>query len=654
MENTAINPKNMNLSVEPGDNFYEYANGNWLKKNPIPAKNSRYGSFDILSENNVKKLKKIFKEAAKNVKTSKDANIKKIGNFYLEGMNTKKIDKKGIKPIVKYLDEIEKIKTTNELINKIAHFHTLNINPLFHVFADQDEKNSEFVILQLMQGGLGLPDRDYYLDNKDEQSRKIRLEYLKHVSKMLKLIGISKVNAKNFASIILDIETQLAEISMDKVERRDPDFTYNKMKLVDLKKQSANFNWDLYFKTIGVKDLKELNNNQPDFFKGISKLLKSIKIDDWKIYLKWNLINKTASYLNAKIEKEHFKFYGTILSGTKKMKPRWERVINASNNAMGEAIGQLYVEKHFPPQAKIKMTELVSNLKKTFKHRIGKLTWMNEETKKKAIEKLEVMNFKIGYPDKWMSYKNLVVSDESYVSNYLNANNFNFKYEMSKVNKPVDKGEWHMYPQTVNAYFNPTMNEIVFPAAILQPPFFYIDGDAAVNYGAIGMVIAHEMTHGFDDQGRKYNKNGNLDDWWTSDDAKKFAKYTNILIKQFDNYFINDNLHVNGNLTLGENISDLGGVSISLDALNNEIKNKKINKIYGYTQTQRFFLSYAQIWRQNIRKEELIKQVKNDPHSPAIARVNCIVANVDEFYDAFKIKQKNKCFIPNEKRAKIW
>ncbi|MDD5571717.1 MAG: M13 family metallopeptidase [Bacteroidales bacterium] len=652
MKAKAIDSKNFDLSVKPSENFFQYANGGWLKNNPMPANYSRYGSFDILQKENLDKLKKIFDDVSKKAKEFNKGSIYKIGAFYNIGMDTIKINKDGINPLKGEFDKINNIKTVSDLQKEIAYLHTIRINALFNVYSDQDEKNSKMVILQLAQGGLGLGDRDYY-SAKDEHSKNMRKEYLVHVAKMFVLLGKKDKEAKADANTIMQIETKLADVSMNKIDRRDPDKTYNKKTFDELKKLAPSFDWNTYFTIIGLKPAGSLNVNQPKFFEGISKLITSISIDDWKTYLAWNLIRRTSSYLSSDFEKENFRFYATIFSGTKEMKPRWERVINASNNAMGEEIGKLFVKEYFPPKAKERMITMVKNLKVSYKTRIKNLDWMGEDTKKKAIEKLEAMNFKIGYPDEWIDYKNLEVKTDAYVLNFLRANNFNFKREMSKVNKPVDRKEWGMLPQTVNAYFNGTMNEIVFPAAILQPPFFFLDGDDAVNYGAIGAIIGHEITHGFDDQGRKYNKEGNLEDWWTKEDAKNFVKAADTIVKQFNDFKVTDTMHINGKLTLGENISDLGGLTVAYYALQNQKKGKS-PEIDGLTPEQRFFLSYAQIWRQHMRIEELIKRIKEDPHSPGIARVNATVINMPEFYEAFNIKPTDKGYRPPEKRAKIW
>jgi putative endopeptidase len=406
---------------------------------------------------------------------------------------------------------------------------------------------------------------------------------------------------------------------------------------------------------IGVDDPGGLNICQPEFISGISNLLKEFSIDDWKMYLRWNLINSLASYLSSDLVNQNFKFYGTVLSGSEKIKPRWKRVVGTVSNSLGEAVGKLFVENYFPPEAKKKMLKLVANLKESLKERIKQLDWMGSDTKKKALVKLSTMNVKIGYPDKWIDYSSLDISPDSYIKNVLSAREFDFKKEAAKIGKPVDRDEWHMFPQTVNAYYSPTMNEVVFPAAILQPPFFFLNADDAVNYGAIGAVIGHEMTHGFDDQGRQYDKNGNLKCWWSEEDSANFVKQTKPLVDQYCSYVVIDTFKLNGRMTLGENIADLGGVTVSFKALQKVLNDKqKQEKIDGFTPAQRFFLSYAQVWRQNIRKEELLKRLKTDVHSPARYRVNGVVPNVQAFYEAFNIKPCNKLYQQESKRARIW
>ena len=649
-----INSANLDVTVKPGDNFYQYANGGWLKNNPIPADKSRFGAFEELEETNSSQLRGIMDEASADKNAKPGSIIQKIGDFYSSGMDTAKIEKDGIKAIQAELDQIDAIKTIADFQKQIALNHSKGLPGLFYFFAAQDEKNSENMIAQLYQGGLGLPDRDYYVSD-DNRSKEIRAEYQKHLVRSFELIGQPNADAVKSAEIVLKIETDLAKVSSTRLALRDPVSNYNKNNLAGLKKIAPKLDWDLYFSNLGLLHTKDINVGQPKFITEMAKMTTTVPIEQWKIYLKWNLVRSASSSLSSAFEKEHFAFYGTVLSGIKEMKPRWKRVVDETSSSLGEAVGQLYVEKFFPPKAKERMVKLVSNLKAALKERIQNLTWMSEATKKEAEIKLEKINVKVGYPDKWIDYTNLTVSKDSYFVNVMNANHFAFKRDLDKIGKPVDRTEWGMTPQTVNAYYSPNMNEIVFPAGILQPPFFYIDGDDAVNYGAIGVVIGHEMTHGFDDQGRMYDKDGNLRDWWTKADATNFKNQTKVLIDQFSNFKVLNSLTVDGKLTIGENIADLGGVNVSYTALQKALQGKDMNeKIDGFTLSQRFFLSYAQVWRNNIRDKELMRRLKEDVHSPGIARVNGIVYNIPAFYSAFNIQPTDKQFKPVEKRANIW
>lgn len=650
----AIDLSNMDLAVDPGNDFYKYANGNWIKKNPVPEEYSRYSVFEVLQEKNYKDLKAILEDASKNTGTEKKTNEKKIGDFYSSGMDSAKINLEGITPLKDEFIKISAVKTKDDLTKEIAHLHTIGIYPLFYISAAQDEKNSAMVIAQLQQGGLGLPDRDYYIGD-DARSKEISNEYKKYVTNVFVLMKDDKKTAQRNAATILRLETKLAKASWTRLELRDPKNGYNKMSLEELQEKAPDVNWEEYFSGIGLKDPGDVNIGQPSFFVKMSGIFRDEKLSAWKIYLRWNLINNMASYLSSDFEKAYFDFYSKTLSGKTKMQPRWKRVLDAANSAMGEAIGQLYVKKYFPPEAKTAMIELVGNLRTSLHERISALTWMSDSTKKKALDKLDAMNVKIGYPEKWRDYTLLDIGTDSYVKNILNAEKFNFKFMMNKVNKPVDKKEWHMTPQTVNAYYSANLNETVFPAAILHPPFFNLDADNAVNYGAIGAVIGHEMTHGFDDEGRQYDKSGNLTDWWIDKDTVSFNKVTAILIEQYNAYKILDSLHIDGKLTLGENIADVGGVTIALNALKKVVQETNDTaKIDGFTPLQRFFISYASVWRMSIRDKDLMRKLKEDVHSPGMARVNAVVRNIHEFYEAFAVLEKDTLFLIPEKRAKIW
>ncbi|MFZ4398409.1 MAG: M13 family metallopeptidase [Bacteroidales bacterium] len=653
MEEAAINKANMDTTISPGDDFYLYANGVWMKNNPIPADNSRWGAFETLMEENYKQLQTIMDEAA----ASKDAKAgsvqQKIGDFFATGMDTVKLEKEGIKTIQLELDKITAIKTTMDVQNHIAYMQASGMSTLFYFYASQDEKNSNAIIANFYQGGLGLADRDYYLSTED-RSIEIRGEYVKHIAKMFQLTGESKEQSAKIADQIMQLETQLAKVSSTRLELRDPIANYNKKNLDGLKKIAPQYNWLSYFQTLGLPKTDEINVGQPKFIAEMAKMTTKISVDQWKTYFKWNLIRTAAPYLSDAFVKENFAFNGTVLRGITEMKPRWKRVMNETSDALGEAVGQLYVEKYFPAKAKQRMIELCGNLKAALKDRIQNLKWMSEVTKKEAILKLEKINVKVGYPDKWIDYSNLNIAKNSYFENVSNASRFTFAREMSKIGKPVDRAEWGMTPQTINAYYSPNMNEIVFPAGILQPPFFFMNADDAVNYGAIGAIIGHEMTHGFDDQGRQYDKEGNLRDWWIKEDAVNFEKQTKVLIDQYNNFKILDSLHVDGNLTIGENIADMGGVTVAYAALQKAMQGKDNKAIDGFTPEQRFFLSYAQVWRGNIRDKELMSRLKEDVHSPAVARVNAIVYNIPEFYKAFPVLPTDKRFKPETDRAVIW
>ncbi|MEI6121985.1 MAG: M13 family metallopeptidase [Bacteroidota bacterium] len=650
----AIAIANLDTTVKPGDDFFRYANGNWLKNNPIPAEYSIYGSFEVLKEENNKQLRSIMEDAVAD-KNLKAGSIKqKIADFYSSGMDSAAIEKTGMKAIQPELDKIDALKTTDDLIQLLAYFHTSGLSPMFNFFSGQDDKNSNQIIAQLYQGGLGLPDRDYYL-SKDKRSQEIRAEYVKHIGNTFELAGIANAQAAKDAEIIMKIETELATVSSTRLELRDPIKNYNMTDLKGLEKIAPKFAWESYFAALGLKATNQINVGQPAFFTGMAKVVKTLPMADWKLYLKWQVLHEASPYLSDAFVKEQFNFYSGVLSGIKEMKPRWKRVLNTTSYSLGEAVGQLYVEKYFPPAAKQRITELVANLKAALKTRIEKLSWMGAATKKEALEKLAKINIKVGYPDKWIDYAALTITKDSYYQNIIAASRFQFTRDLNKIGKPVDRTEWSMTPQTVNAYYSPNMNEIVFPAAILQPPFFFMDGDDAVNYGAIGVVIGHEMTHGFDDQGRLYDKDGNLRDWWTKQDADNFTKQTLVLIDQFNAYKMLDSLHVDGKLTIGENIADMGGLTVAYVALQKVMEGKdKSTKIDGFTPDQRFFLAYAQVWRGNTRDKELMRRLKEDVHSPKEARVNGQVYNIPEFYKAFNIQATDKRYKPENQRPVIW
>ena len=648
----AIDPQNMDLLTEPGTNFFQYANGGWMKNNPIPADKGRYGIFDELRESN----DRIIQELINNLSAAEHPEgsvSQKIGDFYATGMDTVKIEGQGLSPLMGYFQQIDALSSKGDIEEAIATMHTFGIYPLFILFGGVDAKNSKMFIAQIYQGGLGMSDRDYYL-NDDPRSIEIRKAYKLHLKNMFELLGDVESQAWQNAKTVMNIEVCLAEASNTRLENRNPENTYNKVNIDELSRMVPEINWKKYFDGIGLSDPGEININQPDFLKEVNELIRTIPVDNWKTYLRWNLINATANYLNENFVNEHFAFYGKTLQGIEINEPRWIRVIKSTNGALGEAIGQLFVKEYFPPEAKERMLHLVENIEVSLGTRIQKLDWMSDITKENALEKLAAINVKIGYPDKWRSYEGLIVEKNTYVQNVLNANKFNFDYSRNKMNKPVDPNDWGMTPQTVNATYSPNRNEILFPAGILQPPFFYTDADDAVNYGAIGVVIAHEMTHGFDDQGRKYDKDGNLNDWWTEEDVKRFKERTDVLVKQFDSFIVLDTVHANGQLTLGENIADLGGLTVSFDAFASSIMGQELPDIDGFTPEQRFYLAYAQLWTQNIRDKEILRRTKEDVHSLGKFRVNGPLRNISSFHAVFNIKQGDAMFLTKEKQAKIW
>ncbi len=650
----AIDPQNMDLTVKPGDDFYQYANGNWIKNHPIPDEYSRYGAFEYLIEENYIKVKDVLTSAAANKDAAEGSLEQKIGDFYSTAMDTVAIEKAGISPLKADLERIQAIKTPQDIIKQMAYMQTHQMYAPFVTAAFQDAKNTEMVIIQIMQGGLGLPDRDYYTE-KDGRSQEIRKEYLIHLKKMFILAGDDEAAAQKAADDVMAFETRLAEASMKLIDRRDPNKTYNKMDLEQLKKYTGKFDWDLYFDSIDMNNPGGMNIRQTGFIKEMAKMVYDTPVDNWKTYFRWHLLDQNSGYLSDDFVNQNFDFFGRVLSGTKALQPRWKRMLQTTSGEMGEAVGQLYVQKYFPPEAKSRMVELVENLKYALGERIKTLDWMSDETKVKALAKLDKMGYKIGYPDKWTDYSTLEIKDDSFFANTMRTRHFNFQYEMNKAGKPVDRTEWHMSPQTVNAYYSPTMNEVVFPAAILQPPFFDMAADDAVNYGAIGLVIGHEMTHGFDDKGRQYDLNGNINDWWTEKDGERFKERSQILVDQFNNMTVFDSLHVDGKLTLGENIADLGGLNVSYTAYLKSLEGKETPApIDGLTDKQRFFIGYAQLWRQTIRDKELMRRLKEDVHSPGNFRVNGPLTNMPEFYAAFDVQPGNPMYRKAEDRAKIW
>jgi putative endopeptidase len=649
----SIDLKDLDLSSKPQVDFYQYANGGWMKANVLPEEYARYGSFDKLQEDNNKRLHDMI-EALANSKNSSGVVAQKIGDFYASGMDTIQIEKEGINLIKPLLENINNAKNIKDIQKLIAEFHKIGINPLFQFYGEPDSKNSEMMIAVLYQGGLGLSDRDYYL-SADKRSVEIRTAYVEHLKKVFGLLGNSPTETVAKASRIMDLETKLADASFSRLEERDPEKNYNKKSFGDVVKLFSSFDLGSYFSNLGITNPTEINVAQIKFFTALNSLLPQVTMDTWKDYLTWNVLQNTSNYLSSDFVNVHFEFYGKFISGQAKIKPRWKRVLASTSNTLGEAVGQMFVEKYFPPEAKQRMLKLVENLRSSLGERIKQLEWMGDSTKQKALEKLAAIRVKIGYPDKWRDYNALKIKRNSYVTNVLAGNAFDNQYHWNKIGKPVDKTEWDMTPQTVNAYYSPNLNEICFPAGILQPPFFFMNADDAVNYGAIGVVIGHEISHGFDDQGRLFDKNGNLTTWWTNEDSKKFEERTQVLVNQFSSFSVLDTLKANGQLTLGENIADLGGLNISYYALQKALKeNPAVKKLDGYTPEQRFFLAYAHLWGQNIRNQEILRRTKEDVHSLGRFRVNGPLPNMPEFHAAFDIKPGDPMFIAKENRAIIW
>lgn len=646
--------KDMDTTVVPGNDFYQYACGGWISANPIPGDEVRWGTFPELAQRNKENLHKIISEAAAITNARAGSAEQMVGDFYSSAMDTVLIEKLGSSPVKADMDAIDQLTDKTQLLNYVASMHTKGEGVMFDFYAYQDPKNSEVVVPQVYQGGLSLPDRDYYLKD-DERSKNIRQEYLKYIVNMFRLYGVDEATATKHAASIMRLETDLAKASMTRVETRDPNKTYNKVTVADLNKMTPSINWGTMLANLGAKSgFNYLVLGQPFFMAELEKQVKSTSLDDWKTYLKWHTLSGAASLLSDAFVKESFRFNSQVMMGQKEMKPRWKRMTEMTDMMLGDALGQMYAAKYFPPTAKSKADEMVSNLIVVYRERLGRLDWMSAETKKKAQEKLDAVIRKIGYPDKWKDYAGLVIKKDAFYENVVTGSRWEYNYMMNKIGKPVDKGEWFMSAPTVNAYYNPSVNEIVFPAGILQPPFFNAEADDAVNYGAIGAVIGHELTHGFDDQGRNFDAKGNLTNWWTSEDSAKFEAKAKVLIEQYNKFVVLDSLHVNGELTLGENIADLGGLAIAYEAFKRTEQGKGDKMIDGFTPDQRFFLGFSRIWAGSITPEAQAQRLITDPHSPANYRVNGTLSNLPEFYSTFNVKQGDKLYRAEAERAKIW
>lgn len=640
-------------TVRLEDDFYQSTNGGWIAQHPIPGDRARYGAFDMLYEESIENLHAIVDEAQK-ANAPKGTEAQKIGDLFKLGMDTLRRDSEGIEPIKGYLAKARAAKFSEpaEFANLIGTMHTFIASPFFSFGCTPDYENSSVYISELWQAGIGLPDRDYYFD-ETERGAGIISSYKVMIAKLLTIAGLDNSEAR--AEAIFALEKQLAEIMNTKEENRNPQAVSNKNTLATLKELSKGFDWDTYFATLGV-EVKDINVGQVKYFSKVFDVVAKADTAVVADYLTYKTISGFSSCLTSEIYAVRFDFYGRVLSGTQEMRPLWKRTLGTVEECMGEALGRLYVERHFPEAAKKRMVDLIEQLRISFGERIDALTWMGDSTKMAAHEKLAAIKVKVGYPDKWKDYSTLEIDPaKSYAENLVAVSIFQHKEEMAKINNPVDKDEWFMTPQTVNAYYNPMGNEIVFPAAILQPPFFYANGDDAVNFGAIGVVIGHEMTHGFDDQGRQFDKEGNLKNWWTEADCKEFEKATSRLVDYFGGLTAIDSLKINGRLTLGENIADLGGLNIAHQAFRNTLKGKsEPAPIDGQTAEQRFLLGYSRIWANAIRDEALYQQVQTDPHSPGRLRVNGQLPLLDFFYSAFDVKEGDKMYLAPADRIAIW
>lgn len=637
-------------TISPSNDFYNYANGTWKKSNPIPPEYASWGAFQILNEKVLNLVHDLLINASKDKKAKSGSIEQKIGDFYYSGMDESLINKVGVDPLKDEFALIEQLKDLPGLQKVITHLQLIGVDALFGFGSMQDFADSTQMIGAIMQGGLGLPDRDYYLKT-DLKFKKIREAYTLHIAQMLQLLGDKPESAKNSANTIMTIETKLAKASMSQVEMRDPRAIYHIEKISKLNNESDSFNWSDYFSVMGQEHMTTVNVSTPIFFTVMNQMLQEVSIEDWKVYLRWHLISEFGSYLSSPFVEQNFKM-AQVLTGIKKIQPRWKRVVSAESGALGFAIGKLYVEKYFPPQSKKEVLEILKNIHTVLKEDITTLPWMSEETRTAALKKLDMMEERIGYPEKWRDYSSLEIDRGPYVLNILRANQFLVRRDLNKIGKPVDRFEWAMTPQTINAYYDPSMNNINMPAGILQPPFFDPNAPAAVNYGAVGFVMGHEITHGFDDQGAKFDGYGNLKNWWSPNDLKQFNRATQCIVNQFSKYTIEDGMHVQGQLVAGEATADLGGISLAYRAFHHSEAYKKAKDIDGFTPDQQFFLGVAHVWTNNMRPEQARNQVTTDPHPPAQYRVNGTLANIPQFQAAFGLP--NNSPMVNNPRCVIW
>ena len=645
---------NLDTTQDPGTDFFRYATGGWQDANPLTDEYARYGQFDALREKSREQLKElVLEQAAK--ESEPGSNAQKVGDLYKMVMDSTTRNAQGVEPVKPLMDEVAALKDKSEIIPLMARNTRVGIGGFFGTGIGTDIMDSNSNQLGLYQGGLSLPEKEYYSDN-DEITLNIRAKFQEYVVNMFKLHGFDADAAQKKMEAVMAIETRIAAKHLSRVERRNPLNSYHKMTYAELKSTIPGINWDEYYSILGINGIEVLNLAHPEAIKEVAAIIADTPLDDLKAYLEWRVIRSTSNELTDDIEAETFAFYGTVLSGKKVQQPRWKRAVSTVDGALGDIIGELYVAKHFPPAAKERMTQLVKNLQVALGERIDAQEWMSDETKKAAHEKLNTFTVKIGYPDKWDDYSGLVIDPAlSYAENCRRMSEFGWnKHVNEKWGKPVDREEWHMTPQTVNAYYNPTTNEICFPAGILQYPFFDMNEDDAFNYGAIGVVIGHEMTHGFDDQGRQFDKDGNFANWWTDEDAAKFNERTQVIVDFFDKIEVLPGLNANGKLTLGENIADHGGLMISMQAFKNATKENPLPVINGFTPEQRFYLSYSGVWAGHVRDEEIRNLTKSDVHSLSRWRVNGTLPHIDDWYTAFGITEESPMFVPQKERLKIW
>ena len=650
---SGIDLANMDTTVSAGTDFFRYACGGWNDAHPLTAEYSRYGTFDELFENSQTQLRELIEGLAAQKNNQAGSAAQKIGDLYNMAMDSVTLNKQGAEPVKAMLDKIAGMKNKNEIVPMMTEMAHIGIGTYFRSYVYADPKNSSVNILQMGQGGINLGEKEYYLDT-DSITQNIREQYKLYIGKLFQLAGFSEADAQQKVADVMEIETAIAKVSRSATELRDPEANYHKMSFDELKKTIAGIDWDAYMKGLGIQAPAELNVEQVEPIQEVARLMNTLPLSKHVSYLEYNLLDAAASCLSDDFVAARFDFYGKVLSGRQVNQPRWKRAVNSVNGMLGELVGEMYVEKYFPAAAKERMVKLVKNLQTALGERIDAQEWMSDSTKIRAHEKLAAFHVKVGYPDKWKDYSKLEIKNDSYWANVCRASEWGFNDMYSRIGKPVDKDEWLMTPQTVNAYYNPSTNEICFPAAILQPPFFNMEADDAANYGAIGVVIGHEMTHGFDDQGRQFDKDGNLTDWWAPGDADRFKERAQVMVDFFNKIEVLPGLQANGELTLGENLADHGGLNVAYLAFQNATKDAPLGVVDGFTPEQRFFLAYATLWAGNIRDEQIRVYTKSDPHSLGKWRVNGALPHIQAWYDAFHITPSDPLYVAPEKRVNVW